>query len=119
MHYVYSRTVPLTADGLGPSTRHHHNKFEAMSSVLSTFQEHIPPVDQKRSDPHLISAHVIYHGTVLLLHSLRADDNPDEHDRVFAAARSIVDLCSTIWTAGGTQVVRGYVLPSVSRQTGL
>lgn len=97
---------------------------DALVSALVAFESILPPLDDPWGiepfeslsliNPRLIITHTTYHGSRLILHSLRAKEDPSSRLKVFAAAQSLVGLCSQLRGARGLRRVHAPLILLVS-----
>lgn len=101
-----------------------YSEHNALVSALVAFESILPPLDDPWGiepfeslsliNPHLIIAHTTYHGSRLILHSLRAKEDLSSRLKVLAAAESLVALCSQLRGARGLRRVHAPLILLVS-----
>lgn len=103
--------------------QHVRDEFEALKGALEAFHRTLPSLLDNRGlvgyeavslvNPHVVIAHTSYHGSVLLLYSLFAEQDAGARGQVFEAARSIADVCAAMRGSKGLQKVRGFATSMV------
>lgn len=100
-----------------------YDDFQILDTSLATLWTMLPPLHDRSGiqpyeayslmNPRLFGAHATYHGSVMLLNRLWADEDDKARERAFEAARSLANLCYHSRGVKGVRAIRAYALPIV------